>query len=61
MTPFDKLKSFDTVATLLKPGVTLESLDAIANAMTDNQSAERLKHAKALLFRTINSRSRPAA
>jgi hypothetical protein len=61
MTPFDKLKSFDTVATLLKPGVTLQSLDAIATAMTDNESAERLKNAKALLFRAINSRSRPAA
>jgi hypothetical protein len=61
MTPFDKLKSFDTVAKLLKPDITLESLDAIANAMTDNQSAERLKNAKAQLFRTIYSRSRPAA
>lgn len=61
MTPFDKLKSFHNVACLLKPTVTLQSLDAIAIAMTDNQSAERLKNAKAHLFRTINSRSRPAA
>jgi hypothetical protein len=61
MTPFDKLKSIDAAATILKPGITLENLDAIAVAMTDNQSAERLKNAKAHLFRTINSRSRPAA
>ena len=65
MTPFDKLTtvlhSAPEPSTLLKPGITLASLDAIASAMTDNESAERLKHAKAQLFRTINSRSRPAA
>lgn len=61
MTPFDKLKSFDPPAALLKPGVTLASLNAIATAMIDNQAAERLNHAKAQLFRTINARSRPAA
>lgn len=65
MTPFDKLTAVLNAvaepATLLKPGITLASLDAIAHAMTDNQAAERLKHAKAQLFRTIHSRSRPAA
>lgn len=61
MTPFDKLKSLEKPGRFLKPGITLASLDAIANVMTDNQSAERLKNAKALLFRSINSRSRPAA
>lgn len=65
MTPFDKLNSVLNAApepaTLLKPGITLANLDAIAHAMTDNQAAERLKTAKAQLFRTINSRSRPAA
>lgn len=65
MTPFDKLTSVlhsaPEPSTLLKPGITLASLDAIAHAMTDNESAERLKHAKAQLFRTIHSRSRPAA
>jgi hypothetical protein len=65
MTPFDKLtavlNSAPQPSSLLKPGITLDSLDAIAHAMTDNQAAERLKHAKAQLFRTIHSRSRPAA
>jgi hypothetical protein len=36
-------------------------LDAIANAMTDNQAAERLNKAKTQLFRSINQRSKPAA
>jgi hypothetical protein len=61
MTPFDKFKSLKEPERFLKPGVTLQNLSAIANAFTDNQSAERLKNAKAQLFRSINSRSRPAA
>lgn len=61
MTPFDKFKSLENSERFLKPGITLKDLDAIAHAMTDNESAERLKNARAQLFRTINSRSRPAA
>lgn len=65
MTPFDKLKSLLNPASqstpLLKPGVSLQSLSAIASAMTDNQAAERLKNARAQLFRNIHSRAKPAA
>ena len=61
MTPFDKFKSLDKPERFLKPGITLQSLDAIAAAMTDNQAAQRLNQAKSQLFRTINSRSKPAA
>ena len=65
MTPFDQLNAVLTSATepatLLKPRITLASLHAIAHAMTDNQAAERLKHAKAQLFRNIHSRPRTAA
>jgi hypothetical protein len=55
MTPFDKCKSLDKPERFLKPGITLQSLNAIAAAMTDNQAAQRLNQAKSQLFRTSNS------
>jgi len=41
MTPYEKLKSLPRAESYLCPGVTIEGLSAIANQMSDNQSAER--------------------
>ena len=39
MTPVEKLKSLDETQEYLKPGSTLETLDAIAMKMNDNEAA----------------------
>ena len=61
MTPFEKLASLANVAAFLRPGVTLESLRATANAMSDNVAAEQMNQARQKLFLLINKRSRTAA
>ena len=61
MTPYDKLKSLDNAEQFLKPGITLQLLDAQANAMSDNEAAQRLNDARAVLFKTILNRSKKAA
>ena len=61
MTPYDKLKSLDNAEQFLKPGITLQLLDAQANAMSDNAAAQRLNDARAVLFKTILNRSKKAA
>jgi len=61
MTPYDKLKSLPLAEQFLKPGISFEQLDAQASAMTDNEAAERLNNARAILFKTIFNRSKTAA
>ena len=61
MTPYEKLKSLDDAEQFLKPGITFAQLDVQANAMSDNDAAQRLNDARALLFKTIFNRSRKAA
>ncbi len=61
MIPYEKLKSLPEAAQYLKPGISFEQLDAIANAMSDNQAAEQLTEAHAKLFRSINKTQQPAA
>ena len=61
MTPFEKLKSILDVASFLKPGVTLRTLEKIANTQTDNEAAEQLQQARKCLFRSIHNRSKVAA
>ena len=41
-TPYEKLKSLLRMETYLRPGITLDKLDAIANQMSDNKFAERM-------------------
>ena len=53
MTPFEKLVSLSKVTDHLRPGVTLESLTAFANEMTDEQAAAALQSAKQELFSRI--------
>jgi transposase InsO family protein len=61
MTPYEKLKSMDKAEQFLKSGFTFEQLDAQATAMSDNDAAQRLNDARAILFKTIFNRSKTAA
>ena len=61
MTPYEKLKSLHKARRFLKPGFTFQSLDAQASAMSDNDAAQRLNDARAILFKTIFNRSKSAA
>jgi transposase InsO family protein len=61
MTPYEKLKSLPEAQQFLKPGITFQSLDAQASAMSDNEAAQRLNDARAVLFKTIFNRSKSAA
>ncbi len=54
MTPYDKLKSIEGAQQYLKPGVTFKMLDDIADAMSDNQVADRLQEQRGLLFKNIH-------
>ena len=53
-TPYEKLKSLSQADSYLRPGVTFETLDAIANQMSDNQFAERMVKARSNLFQQIS-------
>ena len=53
-TPYEKLKSLPQAESYLRPGVTFETLDAIANQMSDNQFAERMVKARSNLFGQIS-------
>ena len=61
MTPYEKLKSLHEAQQFLKPGITFQSLDAQASAMSDNEAARRLNEARTILFKTIFNRSKSAA
>src|SRR5208283_4793528 len=61
MTPYEKLKSLPSAEQYLKPGVDFKQLDVQARAMSDNQAAQRMNTARALLFKTIFNRSKTAA
>jgi len=61
MTPYEKLRSLPKAESYLKPGVTLEKLDAIAAECSDNVAAQRLNEARAKLFQSINKTQLHAA
>ena len=52
-TPFEKFKSLDAAARYLRPGVTMEQLDAFARAASDLDAARALNTARDELFRAI--------
>ena len=54
MTPYGKLKSLTQTENYLRPGVTFEQLETIANQMSDNQFAERMVNARSNLFQQIS-------
>jgi len=53
-TPYERLKSLPQAESCLRPGVTLEKLETIANQMSDNQFAERMVKARSNLFQQIS-------
>ena len=61
MTPYEKLKSLNSPEQFLKPGITFKQLDAQAHAISDNEAAQRLNNARAILFKTIFNQSKSAA
>ena len=56
MTPYEKLKSLPSANRYLKTGVSFESLDDIAYAISDNEAAKRLQEARLQLFDSIDER-----
>jgi transposase InsO family protein len=61
MTPYEKLKSLHLAEQFLKPGISFQQLDTQASAMSDNNAAQRMNEARAMLFKTIFNRSKAAA
>ena len=53
-TPYERLKSLPQAESCLRPGVTFEKLETIANQMSDNQFAERMVNARSNLFQQIS-------
>ncbi len=53
MTPYERLKSLSQTDSCLRPDITLEGLDTIANQMSDNQLAESMVKARSNLFQQI--------
>lgn len=56
MTPYEKLKSLPNAEQWLKPGLSFQSLDDIAYAISDNDAARRLQAARQKLFELIDER-----
>lgn len=61
MTPYEKFKSLPLAEQYLKPAITFQQLDAQAREISDNEAAQRLNDARAILFKTIFNRSNTAA
>jgi len=61
MTPYEKLKSLPNARRYLKPSITFEHLDAIAQKCSDNEAARRLNQARTELFQLINKSQISAA
>jgi len=51
--PYERLKSLPNAESYLRPGITLEKLETIANQMSDNQFAGRMVNARSSLFQQI--------
>jgi len=54
MTPYQKLKSLPAAESYLRPGLTMQKLDDIANQMSDNEYAERMVKARSNLFQHLS-------
>ena len=61
MTPWERLKAIPNYEAYVKPGITSQSLEHQANAMSDNDAAKQVQQARKLLFQSINRRSKSAA
>ena len=56
MVAYEKFKSLSDAKQYLKDGITLEELDGIAYAKSDNQFAEEMQKAKVELFKSFNQK-----
>jgi transposase InsO family protein len=61
MTPWERLQTILTYETYLKSGVTVQSLQQHAHAMSDNDAARKVQQARKRLFQSFNRRSKTAA
>jgi transposase InsO family protein len=61
MTPWERLKTISAYENYLKPGITSQSLEHDANALSDNDAASKVQQARKRLFQFINRRSKSAA
>ena len=60
-TPYEKLCSLPDRVHYLKPGTTLEHLDALSTEVSDNEAARRVKEARHTLFQQLNTTRNHAA
>lgn len=61
MTPYEKFRSLPAAESHLKPGATLEKLDAFAAECSDNDADQLLNEARTKLFQSINKSQQSAA
>ena len=61
MTPWERLKTIANYPAYLKPGISPQSLEDEAQAMSDNEAANQVQQARKRLFQSINRRSNSAA
>ncbi len=61
MTPYEKLRSLPSLDHFLKPGITLETHNALALKTSDNDAARHLNQARDKLFQIINISRHSAA
>ncbi len=61
MTLYEKLRSLDGAEGFLKPGITFDKLDAIANAATSLEAGQEVQRARKALFQLITKALNPAA
>lgn len=61
MTPYEKFRSLPEAKSYLKPGTTLKKLDTVAAECSDNDAAQLLNEARAILFQSINKSQQSAA
>ena len=61
MTPYDKLKSLPNAELYLKPNISFQWLDALANRHSDLDAWKHLRNARKILFKIINGQSNKAA
>ena len=62
MTPYEKLRSLPGADGFLKPGITFEQLDAVAQAATDLEAAQEVQRGpRKALFRLVAKALNPVA
>ena len=60
MTPWERLKALLNFEKYLKSGITKEALEYSANAMSDNDAAEKVQQARTRLFQQFDIQKKQA-